>query len=174
MKNRTSCCVYFLPVFTNDGNSGGAPLTSSRWHVEQFFRYSDLALGLPSSFCNSTRRRIHAISLAFTYSSPDDGSNAAPPHSPPPSNPGNTMVPSRLGGTNWPALRTFRKRSSTAACASDVRFVGMSSVRICRENAGGFNGSGCFDERYSPSTPSVGTPRSSIGNTGLPVSRSKI
>ena len=81
-------------------------------------------------------------------------------------------VPSRLGGTNWPALRTLRKRSSTAACASGVRLVTMSSVKIWRAKGGGFSGSGCFAAVASPSTSEAGTARSSIGNSGLPVSRS--
>ena len=42
----------------------------------------------------------------------------------------------------------------------------------CRSNAGGFEGTGCVGEYHSPGTLPAGTGRSSIGHTGLPVTRS--
>ena len=42
-------------------------------------------------------------------------------------------------------------------------------------NAGGFVGNGCVGDGTSPTkSVSVGTGRSSIGNTGSPVTRSKV
>ena len=38
---------------------------------------------------------------------PRSGRTRVPPHSPPPSMPGNSTVPCRLGGSNSPALRSF-------------------------------------------------------------------
>jgi len=82
---------------------------------------------------------IHGISLELTYSSAESGSNAAPPHSAPPSTPGKMIVPSNEGGAKKP-LEYFLKRARTSACASGVRVVIMSSVKPCRVNGGGFTG----------------------------------
>ena len=43
----------------------------------------------------------------------------------------------------------------------------------CRSNAGGRVGNGCVGEYHSPGTSPCGTGRSSIGQTGSPVARSK-
>ncbi len=85
------------------------------------------------------RRTIHGISFEFTYSRALSGSNAAPPHSAPPSNPGNTMMPRSVGGANMP-VPNERKRSSTAAWASGVRRVSIASVSPWRANGGGASG----------------------------------
>ena len=52
---------------------------------------------LPSPAGKSSIRSIQGISLLFTYRMPS-GSAAEPPHSAPPSKPGNTSEPTRLGG----------------------------------------------------------------------------
>ena len=71
---------------------------------------------------------IHGTSLALTYITPVSRSRAAPPHSPPPSNPGRTMLPCTLGGVNKPSLRNVRNRCSAAVRASRVRSVRSASV----------------------------------------------
>ena len=114
---------------------------------------------------------IHGISFELTKSRPDAGSKATPPHSAPPSKPGNTTVPSNDGGSNIPE-RMARKRFSTSACASGVRVVSIASVRPCRANGAGFTGRGCVGEANSPSTRDGGTGRSSIGKSEAPVFRS--
>ena len=43
----------------------------------------------------------------------------------------------------------------------------------CRSNGGGFVGCGCVGAVRSPGTVDRGTGRSSIGQTGSPVTRSK-
>ena len=61
-------------------------------------------VGLPSGSFRSASFTRHVISLALTYISPEFGSNATPPHSPPPSMPGKRTVPCALGGSNSPRL----------------------------------------------------------------------
>src|SRR5215213_8987018 len=114
---------------------------------------------------------IHGISFELTNSSPDSGSNAAPPHSAPPSNPGNTIVPSNDGGARYPDF-ILRKRSSTAACASGVLVVSIASVTPCLANGGGLVGNGCASATCSPSTADGGALRYSIGKSDTPVRRS--
>ena len=76
----------------------------------------------------------------MTYSRPVSGSNAAPPHSAPPSVPGIKTVPRALGGVNMPLESSLRSQSSTKAWASGVRLVTMASVKAWRAIGGGFNG----------------------------------
>ena len=80
------------------------------------------------------------------------------------------IVPSNDGGAKKP-VEYFRNRSSTAACASGVRVVSMSSVRPWRVNGGGFTGYGWRSDSRSPSIADGGTLRDSIGNSGSPVRR---
>ena len=99
------------------------------------------------------------------------GSNAAPPHSAPPSNPGKTIVPSNDGGANMPDF-SFRNRSSTAACASGVRRVSIASVRPWRANGGGFSRPRLrFGEPLAVDRRRRHR-RSSIGKSDAPVRRS--
>src|SRR5258706_9958532 len=151
-----------LPISNSDGKLGGAPFRSSPWQPPQLFLYSDLVSCV-------TKRRIHGCSLELTYSNPLLGSNAAPPHSPPPSKPGKNNVPRKLGGVNIPFESTLRNFSNTAACALGVRLVIMSSVNVCRVNGGGFTGYGCTGESFSPSTGDAGTLRYFTGNSGFPL-----
>ena len=81
------------------------------------------------------------------------------------------MVPSSDGGWRKPDFIVL-KRASTAACASGVRVVSMSSVRPCRANGGGFTGRGCVVDVSSPSTVDGGAGRCSIGKSDSPVRRS--
>ena len=46
-------------------------------------------------------------------------------------------------------------------------------MRPCRSNGAGRVGKGCVGEVHSPGTVDFGTGRSSIGQTGSPVTRSK-
>ena len=82
----------------------GSPATPSlvgvgsrrtREQLAQFDPYIDLSL-------RGTSLWNHGISFAFTYRRPVDGSNAGPPHSPPPSTPGKMIVPWRFGGSYIP------------------------------------------------------------------------
>jgi hypothetical protein len=82
------------------------------------------------------------------------------------------MVPSNDGGEKNP-FEYLRNRSSTAACASGVLVVNMSSVSPWRVNGGGLTGYGCRSESRSPSIADGGTLRDSIGNSGAPVRRSR-
>ena len=63
--------------------------------------------------------------------------------------------------------------ASAWALNSGVKSIRSSSVTPCRSNGGGLVGKGCVGEVYSPGTVDCGTGRSSIGQTGSPVSRSK-
>ena len=66
-----------------------------------------LRADVPPSFF--LRLDVQATSFAFTYSKPVSGSNADPPHSAPPSNPGNTTVSRSVPiGMNCPSLRNVR------------------------------------------------------------------
>src|SRR3982751_6032159 len=90
----TSSTLRRLPMSTSDGNSGGLPRRSARWHDAQYRSYNVLpVVGSPSGILRSASLTFQAISLALTYRKPDFGSNDVPPHSPPPSIPGNRIVP---------------------------------------------------------------------------------
>ena len=56
---------------------------------------------------------------------------------------------------------------------SGVRLVSRSAVSNCRANGAGFVGTGCVSLALSPGTVVGGNFRSSIGNNGSPVARSK-
>src|SRR5262245_41807248 len=91
----------------------------------------------------------------------------------PPLCPGNSIEPLRLGGVKTPSLREFLSCSRTLACSSGVRYGLMSfSVNDCRANGGGIVGIGCVGDVTSPGTSVCGTDFSSIGQIGLPVTRS--
>jgi hypothetical protein len=117
-------------------------------------------------------RAIHGTSFAFTYSTPCPRSTAAPPHSPPPSKPGSTTVPSRLGGAKGPPWRRVRKRARAAARAAGVRVVRLSAVTAWRANGAGSVGKGCVGHARSPRRSDGSTGRSSIGKSGAPLARS--
>ena len=78
-------------------------------------------------------------------------------------------------GVKGPSLRALAMRSRNCARCSSVRMYGLRSATVndCRENGSGFVGNGCVGDRYWPGTVVFcGTGRSSIGQIGLPVTRS--
>src|SRR4029077_1335574 len=116
---------------------------------------------------------VQAISLAFTYNTPEFGSRADPPHSAPPSNPGkSTVALPTMNGTNCPSLRNDLNCSSAHWCACGVRVVNISAVNNCRAYGAGFNENGCIVAATSPSTVLGGPRRYSIGKSGAPLARS--
>lgn len=80
-------------------------------------------------------------------------------------------MPSRLAGSKLP-LRSRRSRRRTYARDSGEMLVMFSSVSCCRENGAGDRGRGCVGQASSPGMSNGGTPCSSIGKSGSPVSRS--
>ena len=58
-------------------------------------------------------------------------------------------------------------------CSSGVKSIRSSSVTPWRSNGAGLVGNGCVGDVFSPGTSDCGTGRSSIGQTGGPVTRSK-
>src|SRR2546422_3799444 len=118
--------------------------TSQAVHsIAQWVIYNCLPLTASPGFGDSASAQSHAISFEFTYSRPVSGSNAGPPHSAPPSMPGNATVSlPTVAGTNGPPLIIFRSCANTAACAWGVRVVSMSSVRISLAKGAGLVGTG--------------------------------
>jgi hypothetical protein len=108
----------------------------------------------------------------FTYSIPVSGSNAPPPQFAPPINPGTISMPSSDGGVYRGPRRYFFISAWASALSSGVRSNASSSVTPCGENAGGLVGNGCVGHASSPGTSLFGAGRSSMGHTGLPVTRS--
>src|SRR5690606_41207266 len=84
---------------------------------------------------------IQGISFALTYNRPDSWSQAAPPHSPPPSKPGKMTVPSRLGGTNCPADRDLFNTVKRESFWREWGFI-SASVILCLAKGGGLVGRG--------------------------------
>ena len=112
---------------------------------------------------------------------PVSGSNPAPLQLAPPAVPGLKMVPcfapglgsSTIGAVNI-GPQTYRSRISMASCRnSGVKSIRSSMVTPCSSNGGGLVGKGCVGESCSPGTSDPGTARSSIGQTGSPVARSR-
>ena len=63
---------------------------------------------------------------------------------------------------------------TSMACAQRAggKSIRASVVMPTRSNGAGFVGNGCVGDVHSPGTPFWGTGRSSIGQIGLPVTRS--
>ena len=107
------------------------------------------------------------------------GSTAPPGQLGPPLFDGITSVPSgpsawltMAGVYNGPSL--YLDTSLTAsALSSGVKSIRSSIDTPCRSNAGGFVGNGCVGLVFSKGTSDCGTGRSSIGQSGCPVTRSK-
>ena len=99
--------AYRFPISTSDGKSDAVPCRSWRWQLAQFARYS-----------SRPARHVPVLSAAppdaqslilFTYSRPDEGSKAAPPHSAAPSKPERRSclrneVSKLAGAANFPEL----------------------------------------------------------------------
>ncbi len=111
-----------------------------------------------------------------TKTSPLVGSEALVPLLLPPREPGSWTV-SRLypAGVNSPSLRAAAIFSFHVARSSGVRKNGLisSAVIFCRAKGGGAVGKGCVGQACSPGTSLCGTGRSSMGQSGSPVTRSK-
>src|SRR4029077_17030053 len=96
----------------------------------------------------------------------------------PPSAPGETIVasgPSSLlteGGVNSGPILYLETIFSASACSSGVKLIRLSLDTPWLSYAGGFVGNGCVGEYHSPGTSPCGTGRSSIGQMGLPGTRS--
>ena len=111
---------------------------------------------------------------------PVSGSNAAPVQSAPPTDPDSWIVPcvplgSALttdGGVNNGPVTKCLVSSIACARSSGVKSIRSSTLSPWRSNAGGLVGNSCVGEAFSPGTADAGTGRSSIGHTGLPVTRS--
>src|SRR5882757_10780248 len=98
-----------------------------------------------------------------------EGSYAALPQFTPPTLPGKTAAPRRLGGVNMPSARSdlilswHHFRSSGVAPQASLAET-PSGTREMVEN-------GCVGEASSPGISDFGTGRSSTGSRGAPVSR---
>src|SRR6056297_376207 len=101
------------------------------------------------------------------------GSTAAPPHSAPPSKPGNISVPSTLGGSHGFDERISLKRFNIPGRDEDEILLISSLLKNCLANGEGFSGTGCVGQAFSPSRSEAGTSVSKIGNSGSPDSLSK-
>ncbi len=89
----------------------------------------------------------------------------------PPTLPGITSDPCRLGGVKMPSFRNPAIRARHASRSSGVAPHASSAETCWRETAGSDTGNGCVGDAASPGTSLFGTGRSSTGNTGTPVSR---
>ena len=71
-------------------------------------------------------------------------------------------------------LRAFFSRSVQDARSASVRNSGVrsSTVICCRANGAGLVGNGCVGQVCSPGTALFSIARSSMGHSGVPVSRS--
>ena len=87
--------------------------------------------------------------------------------------PGRMIVPSSEGGVKSGPIRYFCIAACASFFSSGVRSNASSSVTPCSVNAGGLVGNGCVGQVTSPGTSLFATGRSSIGQTGRPVTRSK-
>ena len=91
----------------------------------------------------------------------------------PPTAPGTATVSSVDGGLNNPFLAFLRRSVHVARSSAERKYGVMSfSVIVWRANGGSTVGNGCVGQACSPGTSLFGTARSSIGNTGSPVTRS--
>ena len=70
-------------------------------------------------------------------------------------------------------MRYFSISLSASARSSGVKSIRSSTASPCRSYAAGLVGKGCVREYFSPGVSPCGTGRSSIGQIGWPVTRSK-
>ena len=112
---------------------------------------------------------------------PVSGSTPAPLQLAPPAVPGLKMVPclppgrgsSRIGAVNIGPHAYWSSSSTASARSSGVKSMRSSTRTPCSSNGGGFVGNGWVGASRSPGTSEAGTGRSSMGQTGSPVTRSK-
>ena len=93
---------------------------------------------------------------------------------------GRWIVPCRppstesIGGENSPPSRWLRTASTASSRIAGVKSTSCSMDEPWSSKGGGFVGNGCVGESTSPGrSVSVSTARSSMGQTGSPVTRSK-
>ena len=106
---------------------------------------------------------------------PSAGFAAVLPQFDPPWLPGMWITSSNPIGVKGPSLRALRMRCRNCSRSSGVRMYGLrsSAVNFCRENGGGAVGMAASGTVSSPGTVVFcGTGRSSIGQIGVPVTRS--
>src|SRR5437667_290616 len=82
------------------------------------------------------------------------------------------MIARTVGGGTTGPVTYFLTTSIASARSSGVKSIRSSIVTPWRSKAGGLVGNGCVGDAFSPGTVDAGTGRSSIGHTGLPVTRS--
>src|SRR5689334_18915898 len=113
-------------------------------------------------------------SWVLRYINPLVGLTAPLPQFDPPRAPGSEIVSVMPGGVKSPSLRIAAIRFFHAARSSGVRIYGFTSsaVIFCRAKGGGAVGNGCVGHASSPGIRLLGTGRSSMGHSGLPVTRS--
>ena len=112
---------------------------------------------------------------------PVSGSTAAPPQSAPPTTPGAISVPfvppgdsSTSDGAVKSGPVTYCSNMSSASCrSSGVKSIRSSMLAPCWSNGGGLVGNGWVAAYHSPGTLPGSTGRSSMGQMGSPVTRSK-
>ena len=111
--------------------------------------------------------------LEARYKRLASGSKAAPPQLAPPPQPGTTKLPCSDGGRNNGPMRTSARRFNARSRSLGVKSIRSSSLTPCSSNGGGQVGNGCVGDACSPSKSLFGTGRSSMGHSGVPVTRSK-
>src|SRR5882724_10976346 len=113
-------------------------------------------------------------SCVVRYTVPFAGLAAVLPQLEPPRAPGSDRLSYKPGGVNRPSLRMLAIRSFHEACSAGVRMYGFTSAAVIfwRAKGGGMVGIGWVGQACSPGISLFGTGRSSIGQRGLPVTRS--
>ena len=102
------------------------------------------------------------------------GSNAAPPQFAPPAVPGDRIVPGAVeGGVKMPSERSDSIFLRQALRSQNVNPQASSGFTESGSSGAGLTGKGCVGDSHSPGIAPCGTGRSSIGNSGLPLVRSK-
>src|SRR5450756_357720 len=104
---------------------------------------------------------------------PVAGSYAPPPQPDPPIEPGMTTVPLVDGGVYSGPVMKADNTSSARALISGVKSMTSSEPNPCFANGAGFVGKGCVGAAFSPGTSLAPTGLSTIGQIGVPVTRSK-
>src|SRR5580765_2736843 len=105
---------------------------------------------------------------------PVAGSTAAPVQFAPPVDPGRWIVPATDGGVKTGPVRKLFTASTAIAWISGVKSTRSFSSDPENSNGAGLLGIGCVGDAFSPGTSEAGTGFSSIGHTGLPVTRSNV
>src|SRR5262245_25212120 len=112
---------------------------------------------------------------------PVSGSKQPPSQFDPPllpgicSDPALPSAPRTAGGSQAvvPYLYILRTRSASALISGVQSITSLSRIP-CMSYGAGFDGIGCVGEYHSPGTVPFGTGVSTIGQTGAPVTRSKV